>query len=433
MKNNDKIIELETAGITADYFLIPGHRYIFMAIIYLHSKQIKPTSVAILEVLSNEKAKKAVGELGGIEYLDILDSSFIPSDSFSIFIEKVKQSYTRKNLIDISKRIIELAQSEKAEVLNPTELITFAEEQINDLNVSISVKDDAYKMGEETESILSERIKRPNEVPGIEVGWEAYDKLTNGALGGDLIVVCAPSKVGKSALITNWACNLSTQSEMPILYIDTEMNAREQEDRLLSIISGVPHKEIVSGMYVLDTANGKSKEKIEKVQYAAELLRKNKYYHIYMPYFNIEQVSAISKKYALQHDIQALFFDYIKTPSNSNMGKNTQEYQQLGHFTSGLKDLAGTLDIPIFTACQTNRDNLGTQAPDASNIGGSYRILQLATKLMFLVNKSDEQIAKHGSQGGNQQLIIKYQRNGASDCDPINIMFQKEILRQSEV
>ena len=91
------------------------------------------------------------------------------------------------------------------------------------------------------------------------------------------------------------------------------------------------------------------------------------------------------------------------------------------------------MKIPIFTACQSNRSDLNTSTPDASNIGGSYRILQLATKLIFLVNKTDEMIAKDGFHNGNQQIIIKYQRNGASDCSPINIMYDKPILRQCEI
>jgi replicative DNA helicase len=109
-----------------------------------------------------------------------------------------------------------------------------------------------------------------------------------------------------------------------------------------------------------------------------------------------------------------------------------QEFQALGFFTSGLKDLAGLLKIPIFSACQTNRNNLNNDEPDASDIGGSYRILQLASKLIFLYNKSDEKIAKDGFQNGNQQLFIKYQRNGESNCAPINIMFNRPILRQQE-
>ena len=110
-----------------------------------------------------------------------------------------------------------------------------------------------------------------------------------------------------------------------------------------------------------------------------------------------------------------------------------QEYQALGFFTSGLKEMAGIINVPVFTAAQTNRNHLNSNTTDASNIGGSYRILLFDSKLVFLVNKSDESIAREGYANGNQQLIIKYQRNGASDCDPINIMFHKEILRQVEV
>jgi replicative DNA helicase len=152
-----------------------------------------------------------------------------------------------------------------------------------------------------------------------------------------------------------------------------------------------------------------------------------------MPQFTIEKVTALTRKFILQFGIKAIFFDYIKIPSNQANFKTIQEYQALGFFASGLKDLAGLLKIPVFTACQTNRNDLDTEDPDASNIGGSYRILQLATKLMFLINKSEERIAKDGFQSGNQQLFIKYQRNGQSDCPPINIMFNKPILRQTEV
>ena len=65
---------------------------------------------------------------------------------------------------------------------------------------------------------------------------------------------------------------------------------------------------------------------------------------------------------------------------------------------------------------------------DASNIGGSYRILQLASKLVFLLNKDVDDIYE-----GNQSLVIKYQRDGESDCRPIDIIFNHPILRQTEV
>ncbi len=433
MKETDKIVDVENAEIFAEHFGVPGHKYIFMAMMYLYSKKIKPTPMSIIEVLSNDQAKKSVDELGGLEYLTILEESNVPSDNLNIFIEKIKQSYTRRMLLNISDSVRDFVLSDKAEVLNPSELVTFAEKKLTDLSVNISTSEEVYKMGDKTEEVLNERAENPAQVPGLEVGWTQYDRYTNGAQPGDLIIVCAPSKTGKSVTLTNWATKLGIHDQLPVLYCDSEMNEREQEDRILANLTGIPHDEIISGMYVLDTVNGKASEKIAKLKEAREKLCTGNYYHIYMPHFTIEKVTALARKFVTQFGVVALFFDYIKIPSNQANFRTIQEYQALGFFTSGLKDIAGTLKIPVFTACQANRNDLDTNDPDASNIGGSYRILQLATKLMFLVNKTDERIAKDGFQNGNQQLIIKYQRNAQSDCPPINIMFDKPILRQTEI
>ena len=433
LKESDKIIDVESSEIFAEHFSVPGHKYIFMAMMYLYSKNIKPTPMSVIEVLSNDRAKKAVDELGGLEYLTILEESSVTTDNLSIFIEKIKQSYTRRMLLDISDDVREFVLSDRAEVLNPAELITYAEKQLSDLAVNSTTSNEVYKMGSKTEEILNERAENPAQVPGLEVGWEQFDRLTNGGQGGDLIAVCAPSKTGKSVTLVNWATKLAVKDQIPIVYFDTEMSEREQEDRILANLTGIPHSEIVSGMYVLDTVNGKAEEKIERLKNAREELNEGQYYHVYMPHFTIEKVTALARKFSLQLGVKAVFFDYIKVPSSQADFKSMQEYQALGFITSGLKDLAGTLNIPIFTACQTNRNDLNTEDPNASNIGGSYRILQMASKLTFLINKSEEKIAKDGFQNGNQQLLIKYQRNGLSDCDPINIMFDKNILRQTEV
>ena len=389
--------------------------------------------MAIIEVLSGDKSRESVEELGGLEYLMLLEESNVPEDNLAIFIEKVKQSHTRKSLIDISYDVKEFAISDKAEVLNPTELLAYVDEKLSDISSAALTTNEVYKMGEQTEEILAERAENPAQVPGLEVGWHDFDKITNGGQPGDLIVLCAPSKVGKSVALTNWATKIGIEDQIPILYFDTEMSEREQEDRILAKLTGIPQNEIVSGLYVTDTANGKAEDKVERLKKAREKLNMGNYYHVYMPQFSIEEVTALARKFVIQIGVKAIFFDYIKVASNQANFKQMQEYQALGFFTSGLKDLAGMLKVPIYTAAQTNRDDLGNQTPDASNIGGSYRILQLASKLIFLINKSDERIAKEGIQNGNQQLIIKYQRNGASDCDPINLMFTKELLKMEEV
>jgi replicative DNA helicase len=433
LRENDRIIDVESADVFPEHFGVPAHKYIFMAMLYLYSKTVKPEPMAIMEVLNSGDPKESVEKLGGLEYLILLTETQIPSDNISIFIEKVKQSYTRRMIHNIGNDMMEFAKSDKAEVLNPSEIIGFGESRINDLALNTSSTEDTYKMGDNTEEVLAQRAESPSQVPGLEVGWSEYDRVTNGAQPGDLIIVCAPSKTGKSVTLTNWGTKIAVHDKLPILYIDTEMNSREQEDRILANMTGIPHDEIVSGMYVMDTAFGTADEKVAKLKDAREKLKLGNYYHIYMPQFTIEKVTALARKFQMQFGIVAMFFDYIKIPSNQADFKTAQEYQKLGFFTSGLKDIAGILQMPVFTACQANRSDVGTESPDESNIGGSYRILQLASKLMFLYNKSPERIAKDGIQAGNQQLFIKFQRNGASDVPPINIMFDKPILRQVEV
>lgn len=433
LKEADRIIDVETSEVAAEHFTVPGHKYVFMAMMYLYHKRINPTPMAILEVLSNDKAKKSVDALGGLEYLTLLEETTVPPDNLPIFIEKVKQSYTRRMLYGISEDVKTFVLSDKAEVLNPSELIGYAEKQLTDLSVNSTSSSEVYKMGDQTETVLAERGEHPAQVPGLEIGWSQFDRYTNGGQPGDLIIVCAPSKVGKSVTLTNWATKLGVKDQIPIAYFDTEMSEREQEDRILANLTGIPHDEIVSGLYVLDTVNGSAQEKVDKLKRAREELQLGHYYHIYMPHFTTEKITALAKKFSMQLGIKAIFFDYIKIPSSQADFKSMQEYQALGFLTSALKDLAGMLKLPVFAAAQTNRNDLGTDAPDANHIGGSYRILHLASKLMFLVNKSDEKVAKEGFQNGNQQLIIKYQRNALSDCPPINLMFDKPILRQTEI
>ena len=122
-------------------------------------------------------------------------------------------------------------------------------------------------------------------------------------------------------------------------------------------------------------------------------------------------------------------FDYIKLPSSGgHVGE--KEYQALGYLTSTLKDIAGTLQIPVVSAVQLNRGAVKAEEIDESMIAGSDRILQLANRVCFLRWKTEEERAL---SAGNQRFKIAFQRGGASNLDEIDIDFKTEILLQEEV
>ena len=434
LKHPEKIIDIKEQDITEKMFLIEANRYIYMAINYLFYKKQDPTPYAIMEVMTDKNMRKVVEDFGGTEYLEILSTARANVNNLDIFCQKLKQAYTRFMLCQICDDTKDFVLTDKAEVLNPSEIIGQHENMVAELSNNVQQTKDIYKMGEDTEYVLEQRAENPNTVPGLEVGWNKFDYYTNGGQAGDLIMLCARAKTGKSTTLTNWAVKIGIEDKIPILYFDTEMSAREQEDRILSILSGVPHKEIMNGMYCLDTENGKAEDKKKRIRYAIQKMQEGYYYHIYMPNFTIEKVNAIAKKFKIQNNIQAIFFDYLKFPSSQVASlKSVQEWQMLGYIASGLKDLAGTLKIPVYSGCQENRSNLDSDKKDERNVGGSDRILQLATKLVFLSNKPEEQIIKEEGLLGNQKLYIAYQRNGESDCPIIDINFNRATLTQREV
>lgn len=434
LKNPDKLIDIKGKEIKGEMFLIEANRYIFYSIDYLYTKQQEPTPVAVIEVLKNKHAREVVEDFGGLEYVTLLSQQRVSEENIDILCEKLKQSYTRKRMLEICNNGIDYIMQDKMRIMNPIEIISGIENEIISLTAEVQQTNEIYKMGDEVEEILEVRSENPESIPGLEIGWSKFDYYTNGGQPGDLFMVCARAKTGKSTLLTNWATKLAIKDKLPVLYFDTEMDARQQEDRILSILSGIPIKEIVSGMYVIDTENGTAKEKIEKIKDAVKQMKEGKYYHIYLPNFTIESVTAIAKKMKAQKGIKAIFFDYLKFPASQlTQLKNAQEWQMLGYIASGLKDLAGILEIPIYSACQENRIDPKGNKKSEVNVGGSDRILQLASKLIFLSNKTEEELLKEGEINGNQKLYIAYQRNGESDVPDINIKFDRPRLTQTEV
>jgi len=435
LKNTDNITECENKGLKPEHFSIDAHRYIYLSMQYLYETNQEPTPIAVMEVLTNDKAKESIKEIGGLDYLTTLTKTEEKERNLDIYVKKLKQTYTRRELCNISIEVLEEMLDDKARVLNPTELITTVQEKLDDISVRESNVQEVHKMGTSLEERMAKRAENPMEIGGLETHFYQFDKMTGGMHGGDLMFVCARAKMGKSVILTNWAKNISIVDKLPILYINTEMRDEENEDRILAMLSGIPLDELSSGRFVMDTEYGTKADKLERMKVATELINSGNFHHIYMPNFDANKIVSLTRQYKAKHGIVALFFDYLKLPASSagNL-KFTKEYQELGLIATQLKDLAGILDIPIYSAVQANRNDVGQSAEDMDegDIAGSDRILQLCSKLVFLAKKDIETVALEGGRLGNMQARIKFQRNGACDCPPINIQFDGEITRMTE-
>ena len=279
-------------------------------------------------------------------------------------------------------------------------------------NVSDDPEDIFLNMDNYVEKVLNNKV----DIVGISTGFPILDNRIDGLVNGTLNVIAAFKKGGKSCMSMCIALHVAFKLGIPILYIDTEMSTEQVYPRVLSRLTKIPEKRIKRGQL-----NDGEKEIIALASKA--LHTKGKYFHKYMPGFTLEAVVALIKKYHTKYGIGLAVFDYIKAGAQEDFS-TIKEYQLLGNTTIALKDLAGTLNIPILAAVQRNR---------SGDIADSDRIARYGDVIIILEEKTKDEIDKLGFQGGLHKLVVKYSRRGGeTPIEGIGVHFRKSILSLQE-
>lgn len=81
---------------------------------------------------------------------------------------------------------------------------------------------------------------------GIATGFPTMDEVTSGLQPGQLIVIIAPPKTGKSTLALQMAINAHMEGKVPMFY-SFEMSNEEQKSRYYAMRSRVSHRRLMTG------------------------------------------------------------------------------------------------------------------------------------------------------------------------------------------
>ncbi|HHV41238.1 MAG TPA: hypothetical protein GXX72_00065 [Clostridiaceae bacterium] len=360
--------------------------------------------VTLENILAVTKSKDILGQ-DGEEYLRRIARTDTSAVDLKYNIEQVLVASLKRKAYLQGIHVLNDCVDERSYFNDVNEFVGRQQQRFMDLGTGTS--DSIVLLGEDVDKWLKQRSESPNPVPGLHTGFEELDKAIGGFMPGRLYVFAGRSKARKSILLNNFATYMSAVQGKPILYLDTEMLSFEDvRPRILAILSGVSERDINTGMYVNSDSDR------ESVNRAARILAETPFHHAYVPNFNISSIVSLIRKCKVKHDIQAIFFDYIKMPMSQHIGA-LKEYQLLGLLTASLKDIAGELRIPGITACQLNREALKGDEPDEFSIGASDRILHNASYLFYLWKKTPEQILEDGGiDSGNTVLSLGASRHG---------------------
>ena len=140
-----------------------------------------------------------------------------------------------------------------------------------------------------------------------------------------------------------------------VLFITTEMEAKEIKTIILAYVSGVEERKILRG-----ACNAEEKE---RVQTALAIIAKYRDYFILERISdpNLNNVQTVIKKHVLLNNVNYVFYDYIFTsPSliTQFSSNKIREDVALGMMSNQLKEIAATYNVFIMTATQLNGDGL---------------------------------------------------------------------------
>ena len=209
--------------------------------------------------------------------------------------------------------------------------------------------------------------------------WEPINELMNGGLGpGELGVVVAPSGVGKTWVL----CALgaaAVKAGLNVVHYSLELSEHYVGQRYDTIFSGIPSSELKEnkdGVF----------EKIQKLN--GKLLIK------YFPPKGVSPKkieSHIEKMTAAGNKPDLVILDYadLLLSNNSN---NDSTYSEQGGVYIELRGMGGELQIPIWTASQTNRAGIDSEVIEADKIADSYAKVMNADFIMSVSRKAKDKL-----------------------------------------
>jgi replicative DNA helicase len=223
----------------------------------------------------------------------------------------------------------------------------------------------------------------------IKTGWDIIDTRLDGGLGeGELGFIVAPAGSGKSWLLARMGAEAMKQGKN-VLHVTLELNENYVGLRYDAYFSGIAFQEVRKNISVV-------KEKIEEH-------KKNGGGQLFVKYFPLKTASPQTLKLHIDRlqlitgiKIDMLVVDYADILRPFMSDKNSNSYTEAGSVYEELRQIAGELQIPVWSASQSNRGSHEEDIIQAHNVADSYRKIMTGDFIISLSRKMEDKVASTG-------------------------------------
>jgi replicative DNA helicase len=212
----------------------------------------------------------------------------------------------------------------------------------------------------------------------LSTGFKEIDKNINGGVLADgkcLSIVTAPTNMGKSIMLGNIAINAAKQGKN-VLIISLEMSEEVYASRIYSALYNLP-------INSLSFMTEELKQAIDATQYGNVIIKE------FPPAtMSVAQIdSYIADLYKAGNKFDLICIDYLtllSVPGAENSNEAGREN------TRKLRALTYKYNIPIWTACQINREGMGEKTAELRHIAESIAIAAEADLILSLNQQPED-------------------------------------------
>ena len=231
-------------------------------------------------------------------------------------------------------------------------------------------------------AVIKDRMANPGYLRGISTGFDTIDKVTGGLQPEQLITLTALPKAGKSSLLLNMALSASKQGQR-VMFFTFEMSANEQQDRLSSLMAGVPLTPLLHGTL--------TPPDLKKVEASFALHKGFSGFTIVSDPASVTTVSALLAQ-VRQVRPHVVFVDGVYL-MDDELGEPKMTSRALTNLTQALKRMAQAERIPMVVSTQS----LASKAKGgltADSIGYTSSFLSDSDVVLGAERQGDSTISK---------------------------------------
>jgi replicative DNA helicase len=380
-----------------DFFII-RHEWLWRVIQDLYARGDEIHNISVFDALSPDQQD----QIGGAAYITELMIRVEQPHYAETFARMVERSAIRRRMLDMSAQFALLAHQESGDIeitLNDAQATFFdfmARQEIRQSASALQIADENYN---EVEAAYL--IYQTGGMVGLPSGIRDLDEMIGGFHKHKFYILAGRPAMGKTAMVLSILLQL-VKAGVPVGMFSLEMNRTELVNRLVAMETGLSTQAIENGRFTDD-------EWLLFVE-ANNRISELSFWVNDTPANNITQLRTQAKAWYQEHGIKLILIDYLQLATGDQSSDNRT--LEVGTISSGCKNMARELEIPVLAAAQLNREVEKRQdkRPGLADLRESGSLEQDADVVMFMYR--DAYYNPNTEDKGIGEIIVGKQRNG---------------------